>query len=698
MSTAVAIPNQDLPELAGLPDKVKNEVTLWLSVIGELFEAEKPTRASAAISARLGHIGGFSNENILRRYYAFLKTKDWRVLVNKSKLPRDEKRLPAEFIADWQKRCMLNQRKCHPAYRDLIRDWRAGKYIGGYGDWRAYWESRSAVTYLVCPDPLPPGWTYGNLMRYAPSKYELRAARIGRSAAVQRPLVNTTRVGLKVGQYYVFDDVEHDLLVNVLGVNRRAMRPLELGALDLFSADKFAYGLKPTLQDELDEKKIKLKEREMRFLLAVVLTQYGYRPEGTTLMVEHGTAAIRDDVEQALIRVTNGAVRVDRSGMEGQPAAAGWFEGRGKGNFRFKAALESHHNLTHNETASLPAQLGHGRDSAPEELHGLERYNTYLLSAMLALPPERAAMLHLPVLRFDAFAEIYARIVDHINKRTDHDLEGWEKAGLTTTEYQLAPGMAPMTEEQLLALPEPKQLALRGALTPLRQRKLSPHEVFQRGRGELIRLPPYLVTEILGEDLARERRLGADLVFEFEDRDIGPGVQRFLGVVEAPDGRRLKLRPEEMYLTYCNPFASDVIIVCSATKGRGDVLGVAQRWRSESRADIDALHKLMGYAEKLEKELLLPVARAGSAKAREKIEMHRHNAAVLGGGPMSPDELETAHHLKRFEPADLMDPAPALSPSAPVVSSSDPVGRDGGPSPSAPADDTVADFSPENLL
>lgn len=667
MNTALCVLENDPAGYAALPDKLKDELGRWFKVIDELETADKITIAAGRIAERMALYVGFSRQNILRRYYAYKQTGDWHSLVNAAKLPRDEMRLPPEFVAEWQKRCMANQRKMKPAYRELIRDWRRGESIPGYGVWQEYWSAaRPGITFLSCPTDLPSGWTYENLWRYRPTKGELAAARQGRGAfAGYRPKVMSTRVGLKVGQYIVFDDVEHDLLVNVIGTNRKALRPLELGALDLFSACKFFYGTKPTLQDELEEKKIKLKEREMRFLLAVVLTRHGYRADGTVLLVEHGTAAIREDVEDAIARVTNGAIRIDRSGIGGAPACDAFFEGRPIGNSRFKAALESHWNLTHNETAALPGQLGKDRDHAPEELHGLQRYNTYLLNAVHALPPERAAMLRFHVLNYDAFCEIYARIVEHINSRTEHELEGWEQSGLTVNEYEIAPGLPLITDRQILSLPEDKQIAMRGVLRLVRGRKMSPREVYQAGAHELVRLPAYLTTEILGPDLAVERRLGDDSVFEFEDRDLGPGAQRYLGVVQSPDGRRVKLAPGETYLTYCNPFAGDALIVCSAARGRGGVIGIAPKWDSVSRTDLDAVHRRMGEAKALEREALLPVARAGADKARELVELRRHNAEVARGLPITGTEhRQLASDRKRLaqEPDDFTafnDQAPA---------------------------------------
>jgi hypothetical protein len=155
-------------------------------------------------------------------------------------------------------------------------------------------------------------------MRHAPTSYELKATRIGpMAAAANRPLVMTTRVGLPVGKVYMFDDVWHDVLVNFVGVSREAIRPLEMCCLDVASGSKVAYGMLPRVKRD-DGSHINLSEREMRQLVVAVLLNQGYRPDGTLLTVEHGTAAIRpgSDFAVALDAITGGAVRVVRGGIQ----------------------------------------------------------------------------------------------------------------------------------------------------------------------------------------------------------------------------------------------------------------------------------------------------------------------------------------------------------------------------------------------
>ena len=201
-----------------------------------------------------------------------------------------------------------------------------------------------------------------------------------------------------VGSHYLFDDLWHDLYCNNLDT-LQAGRPLEFHALDLFTANKFAWGTKIRLERQ-DGTMEGLNEREMRLLLAYMLRCHGYSLRGTALVVEHGTAAIRSDVEAMLYDLTGGLITVERGSIKksGLATAAHQYAGRTKGNFRIKAALESYGNLIHNETAFLLGQTGMDVAYRPEQTHGLLKENDALLTAISQLHPEQIELLRLPLL------------------------------------------------------------------------------------------------------------------------------------------------------------------------------------------------------------------------------------------------------------------------------------------------------------
>lgn len=654
MQKELAIPPYDMPRYAALADEMKRKVDFWIAMARRIAESGRVIQAIADEARRHSHRAGCSAGSIRRMYYGICK-HGWTFALDGRR--HHERKLPPQVIEKFCSFCDRNQRKNRPAWRKFIRWLQGGGYIPDVGTWRDLWIAEHGPSNVPerCPaDYVPRGWTYGNLQRHAPTIFEQTAARIGRSAAAAfRPLVFSSRVGLKVGQYIMFDDLWHDIQVNYIGVNRRSMRPLELCAIDVFSGCKFAYGLKPMMETD-EGTQIRLKEREMLFLLAHILSNIGYRADGTMLLVEHGTATIREDLERRLHDWTGGAIRVNRSGIDGAAAFAGVFEGRPKGNFRFKALLESSHGLFHNEIAQLPGQMGSARDRQPEEFYGRDKHNQALIKAMAALPAERAKMLALPFLEWNQYFGIYSDLVNIINGRTWHKLEGWIEAGLVSHEYRLADHLPWLPAESIASLP-PHERALVNSIAAqpgrARVRRLSPAEVFDRGRVDLERLPHCFAPLILGRDNGVERRVTRQHLFEFEDRDLGPATYRYTAEMLTQEGRTEILKPGNTYLTHVIPFNPQILYI---SRPDGAFLGVCRAWETVRKDATEALHRQMGAAARLEKKLLAPIARRGADLVRERIAAAQNNAAVLAGVPITPDEKDRAVALRDFQPADLL--------------------------------------------
>jgi hypothetical protein len=486
--------------LASIPTAARDDFRYWRDLLEPLLGLRKGSqKALQELAAQTGTPFKTIEAKFLRaRKHGLLALVNrslcgpsaW-VTDTKVTLSHSDKELVKTYIEQ-------NQRKAAPAVKAMRRDWIQGKI--------------TTATPIDVRTGYPKGWSETNLMRQKPSRYELVVARQGRSAAAsERRLVYTTRANLYVGSHYLFDDIWHDHFCNVLDL-RKTGRPLEFHALDLYSANKFAWGMRVRTEGA-DGKMEGLKEADMRFLLAAVLGGNGYSPRGTKLVVEHGTAAIRDDVERILSDETQGLISVNRSGMDGAAAAAHQYAGRSKGNFRFKAALETLGNLIHNEMGALPGQTGMSRDHRPEQLHGLLKYNDALLMAMSQLAPERAEMLMWPLLTIQQFQAIAAEIYARINARTEHELEGWD----------------------MHYVPDRRTGGMR---------RLSPEEVWRPGARQLAHLRPEAVALILLRDNGVER-LTKRGMFELTESEISGDLMRF-------DARVLGDR--EKFLTLLNPF------------------------------------------------------------------------------------------------------------------------------------------------
>jgi hypothetical protein len=622
----------EMLEFSRLPRASQTEVLELLRVMKVIdcrADCESVHAACKAISASMQR-RGFSASSLQDKYSRYMESGDWRELRNNLRSGREYWRLsggadalalPFEFVQFWKALCESNKRKNKPAWRALIRMWKTREdakhnvvtSIPGYAEW----PKASPLT------DYPAGWSYANLARMAPTKHELAGARIGRSAAKAMGLpVLTTRAGLKVGQFYEFDDEEIDLRVNFPG-QRKAMRPLALHAFDLASASMIAHGFRPTLWDDVEGMRKKLTERDMLWLVVHVLINVGYRADeiGTILLVERGTAAIREWFAQRIESATGGRVTVERGGVDRRPAHLGQFRGVAKGNFRFKAGIESRFNLLRNEMAALPGQVGKDRLHAPEENPALERYNSQIIKAQ-ELTEGR---LRFPVLNWNDFILESLDMLKRVNDRTDHELEGW--ADYLTHEWRLTTEMPWLPQSQLLALPGPARMAAEGMIAVnnelRRMRKLSSGEVWSVGSRALTKLGFESVPILLPDDFAEVREVRKQM-FTIENQEVSAEPLYFSAKVGSE-----WLENGSEWVTYLMPFEPITLVVCDR---KVRFVGTCSRRPVPRRDDLDGVRRSMGEARNAEACVLAPLMARHAREATEMTEMHQHNAEMLGAG------------------------------------------------------------------
>jgi hypothetical protein len=547
--------------------------------------------------------------------------------------------------------CMSNQRSTRSSVKQLRKDWQRGKI--------------KTETPIDLRTGYPKGWSIDNLGRYAPTSFQLKAVRIGRTAAAsERPLVYTTRKGLYVGSHYMLDDLEHDFFVNTFA-ERQAARPLELFSHDLFSARKMRFGIRPKTKND-DGSLNKLTERMTRQILAATLYLDGYSPRGTVIVAEHGTAAVREAIEKALYEISDKKITVSRSGMQGAAAHAGAYSGPTRGNPRHKASLESSNNLVHNVLADLPGQTGKDLAHRPEQLDGgapkfdsagrmtlaggLLYHNDSLMMAHEQLcesgQEDRAALLRFPLLEISQAHQLLVERYKQIEDDVDHDLEGWLECGHVSQEIQL--GGQWVDQRLLLQDSAQSELALQliaqGKLMT-RPRRLSRGDVWRAGASELVRIQGFGVCAILGDDLAVERRVSRS-VFEFEDREVGPGVHRYSAVAVNAHGEQMRLADGERYETFINPFAEDRLFV---RRSNGSYIGECSRISKPCRGDVAALQRRCGEVAREEAELLAPVRETMMPVIRERKAQATRNVRVLRGNPVTKIERNRAERMREIE-------------------------------------------------
>ncbi|ACB76672.1 hypothetical protein [Opitutus terrae] len=607
------------PEYGALPDHEKPHLRARLQAM-ERIDAARTAAAGVRAETHRLHAGERLSQHTLRKCYFerwVAHGRDWRMLVNRSRAPlEDREALAPETVLHWHELFFRFSGRGKAAYRELQREWSNGKPIPGLPD-----RNR--------PADMPRRLSYATLMRekYKPAAIVKRVARIGLTAAQDLlPSVLQTRVGLAPGSILQFDDVWHDLECSVPG-QRGMRRVLQFDALELLSGFQLGRGMKPELLNDKTGRMERLKEREMLFLLAHVLGNRGYNPDGCRLVMELSTATVPERVMRLLHDFSGGKLRVEKGTTSGSPLAEGLYAGRSKGNFRIKAALESLRNLIHNETGDrllLPAQTGNiGRVNQPDELHGRERHLDQLQRAALLVPaPLRELVTANITPPFAQVVELVDLIQERMNDRTEHELEGWEECGFMAPLFRLAPHEDWRRQTELAGYAPGVRTAIEQALRAdprlVTCRRMSPREVYQeRVMPHLTRLPAHLVPALLGMDCAEERRVAKDGRIHFADPDVGPGEHHFEGVAIDEEGNTTVLPDGECYATFVSMLDPERMHVCDA---KGRYLGYAPRTLVPTRGDAEAFAKACGQRTKSARERLVPVLRAAAPLMRRDAE------------------------------------------------------------------------------
>lgn len=614
MTTALTqrLPMHLDPEWNGLPKALRDE-SKRLKMLFDGISRPRVTEKLQLLAAQTGT----SYPTMRRKYSAWQKTGDWRTLIDGRSVPKDLTGDPG-FVLHWGALVEKNQRSTRAARRELLMQWQAKEPIPGYEDFPDWPE-------------IPQGWSETNLARIKPPKSDLSLMRFGiKAGAKYLPQMLRTRVGLWPGSHIQMDDVHHD---NYVRFGRSACRPLEFGALDVWSAARFAWGTKPRRSvagDGTGRQHEELSEKDFRFFVASVLWNHGYSALGTVLMLERGTAALREAVAQLLFDATGGLITVETGGLQGETQALlGAWAGRAGGKGNFKSHLESLHNLMHNSLAALPGQTGKDRQHIQESTYGLVRYQEALLAWAADLPADLAEHLRHPLLDYH---QQFVPLLNHvygvaINGRNDHALEGWEELGRVTTRYTLAPGSGLWLG--IHEIPEETRSLVFSAAKAdperwSRPHRMSPAEVWQGARGELTRASHSLICDLLGADCAVERRVEGSYI-EFQDIEISPSPLIYEARVLTPDGREKELPRGEKYACFANPFDPGTLLVCDA---RLRCLGTARRVKRVSLADKEGMIDVWSRNATRTSEILEGV-RARHAGAEQDAEaLRRHNAAL----------------------------------------------------------------------
>jgi len=657
---------------ARLNGEARNEVEKWQAAMELIDSAEggKKGLVIRQIAAQRDLTSG-----AVRLKYDRWKKDGWLALVNRAR-HREKAVVPAATVAFFQSLCHAHGRQkttASQAWRALVKrlaNWRADNGLPG---------SEFAIPGYQTPPAdmrstrLPAGWSKDAFLRRAPSQAERSLSALGPKAySAFVPSINTTRVGIKPGELVFFDDEQQDLYVNFMGSNRPMCRPLAFHALDCGSGCNLLRNFKPMVT-LVDGSKRQLLQSDFYWFTLAHLTQTGWREDtGTMLVGELGTAAWAQDFREQVSRVSGGKVSFDTSGRFGDPAFRGsLFEGKSCGNSRFKAPIESGFNLIRNYFAGLPGPTGRNRDEAPEESYGLARYNEWCLKLIRTLPLERAMQVRTGLLEWSQFCTIAHDIIEAINRRTGHELEGWARAGHSLTVIHVNGTDLRLTGE-MMANAKPEEIALFQLLIAKgmgRIEQMSPREVWDAADKKPFRkMKDWMIGPIMGEKHARIVKVTQKLTIEIDDQEIDPDTMRFLGQVQTGQGLIQQLVRGGTYLAWLNPYAPDRLQVGDARPGHvGEWLGTAPVIPKPCRTDHEALVRQYSAVRQATAMERYQIEQQVSSTLLARTADFRWNQKLADTQrPLTPNEKAEAHRAEEFAEA-LITTTPAKAPAKSVL-------------------------------
>lgn len=582
-------------------------------------------------------------------------------------------KLPAKFISHVRGLFDPHQRADDAAevHRKLLADlarWEASRHpdhaIPGY----QHPPRRDPAT------GLPHGWSYETILRRCkPRGYVAAATKQGpKAASAFLPPVLTTRVGSRVLSRVLFDDQDLDNLLAdgqlaIAGI-KDTQRPVSFNSLDFYTAAHLDHHLRALYRDPDTGRSKTLTSQEFTWFVIAHLQRKGYRTDqlGTELIFEHGTAnpwqnarfttlGGKHGFDEALAAVLAGHVRVNRSGKFNTPLFADlYFRPQSSGNFRFKTWIESSFRLLRTWMQALPGPTGSSsRQNRPGELHGIIQRERQLLAAMAEhLDPHHASLLRHHLLSFQQFHQLICAVYHAVNRRTEHDLEGWSQCGFTFPIWRPRLPEPGQREEwfswaELDSLdPEARQLMLarinsnRAHLT--REQRLSPDAAFQleleRDRAHIRFLPDALVGLLLPLEWSVEREIGRDHTFTLQNPLWPDTRDTYVGKIEEA-GKTWLLDAGQKIRVFHNPF-SDGRAIVHHPDGRylGTIHPVVRARPFEPEAYLSQLGTRATIKSGHDSEIRARMADiAADRTARET-----HNDRLLAGQPATPEELAAA--------------------------------------------------------
>lgn len=408
---------------------------------------------SVAAAALAGKVEKCSEDTLRRKY------KAWKQGGRKPEalLPRYKggaRRVPKELIRELKRLSTLPGVTEHSVAIDaIVQAWNAGKEVPGVGTWKDFWITDPRTKRLPLPDKAPDFFdlvaSRSTLYRYAPETAAKRGGNLGFNEAKQHLLY--TRLNykdLRKGELYTLDDVRLDL-VCIDEVTGKVTTVVCYIMMEVASRRIVGYLVKPAES---------IKAEDVDELVSYTLQTCGVGVDYVThILFERGTVACSASAQAVLEGMTDGGIKVHRTGMVGGIQWVGAPSDRAKGNSSAKGVIEAFNRQLHLLLKTLPGQRGNSRDTQPASLgftgqrnkdgsHKTHRNSLVERAETLdALRDGEGKRLKLDIglLYFGQLMNAVRTAIKRHNSETGHDYRGHGKF----EQFEVAPGVWKTAEE-----------------------------------------------------------------------------------------------------------------------------------------------------------------------------------------------------------------------------------------------------------
>jgi hypothetical protein len=399
---------------------------------------------------------------LLRAKYATLRRlwDEWRrkgrtaaCLLPNYRTPAHVHKMPDALVREIQRLATMpdGARDKHGKGRDgttihksLAKRWRAGREVPGVGTWQDWW--RAAHPALPLPDRAPDfPWCERTVQRHVGSRQIRTLGNVGPSAGFKHgPHMERDYSKLRKCELYTLDDVQADLYA-IDDITGRVVAVTLYILQEVASRMVAGFVLKPADS---------IKAEDVDELIAYALQSFGVGVGYTThIWFERGTVACSEAAQVVLEAMSEGAIKIHRTSMDGGVRWVGAAADKAIGHSAGKATIESFNRKLHNMLIDLPGQRGNRYDQQPQNLGGGEREvkdpskgakNTLLAEAE-RLGQMRATILlkggkadfKLPLLLVSDLQRKVTAAVEAYNDDRGHGMQGFH----LLPEAEIAPGI-----------------------------------------------------------------------------------------------------------------------------------------------------------------------------------------------------------------------------------------------------------------